>query len=227
MMINNKGLEVIAKNLKKRRDIIIGANIGKNFFTENVDAHDDYLKCLVDLNDYVDYFAVNISSPNTKGLRDFHDKKLLKPLLEKLVNKNNEMRNSKPLLLKISPDINSQQLDAIIQLVLELKIDGVIATNTTISRDGLESRHKEETGGLSGMKLRDKSNLIISSLRKKLGKNFPIIGVGGIMSAEDALEKIEFGADLVQLYTGFIYEGPSLIKRINRLLLDQELNRNK
>ena len=110
--------------------------------------------------------------------------------------------------------------------MLELKIDGVIATNTTISRDGLESRHKEETGGLSGMKLRDKSNLIISSLRKKLGADFPIIGVGGIMNAEDALEKIKCGADLVQIYTGFIYEGPSLIKRINSLLLDQELNKN-
>ena len=143
-----------------------------------------------------------------------------------MVNKNNEIRNSKPLLLKISPDVNSQQLDAIIQLVLELKIDGVIATNTTISRDGLVSIHKEETGGLSGMKLRDKSNLIISYLRKKLGPDFPIIGVGGIMNAEDALRKIEYGADLVQLYTGFIYEGPSLIKRINKLLLDKELNKN-
>ena len=143
-----------------------------------------------------------------------------------MVNKNNDIRNSKPLLLKISPDIHSQQLDAIIQLVLELKIDGVIATNTSISRDGLVSRHKEETGGLSGKKLRDKSNLIISSLRKKLGKDFPIIGVGGIMNAEDALEKIKCGADLVQLYTGFIYEGPSLIKRINKLLLDKELNKN-
>jgi dihydroorotate dehydrogenase len=136
------------------------------------------------------------------------------------------MKNSKPLLLKISPDINSQQLDTIIQLMLELKIDGVIATNTTISRDGLVSRHKEETGGLSGMKLRDKSNLIISYLRKKLGSDFPIIGVGGIMNTEDALEKIKCGADLVQLYTGFIYEGPSLIKRINHLLLDQELNKS-
>jgi len=223
---NNRGVKVIAENLKKRRDIIIGANIGKNFFTENIDAHNDYLKCLINLNDYVDYFAVNISSPNTKGLRDFHDKKLLKPLLEKLVNKNNDIRNSKPMLLKISPDVNSQQLDAIIQLVLELKIDGVIATNTSISRDGLVSKHKKETGGLSGMKLRDKSNLIISYLRKKLGQDFPIIGVGGIMNAEDALKKIECGADLVQLYTGFIYEGPSLIKRINKLLLDKELNKN-
>jgi len=212
--------------LKKRRDIIIGANIGKNFFTENIDAHNDYLMCLKNLHDYVDYFAVNISSPNTKGLREFHDRELLKPLLEKLVNQNNNMTSRKPLLLKISPDINDQQIDDIVQLVLELQIDGVIATNTSISRDGLLSKYKEEKGGLSGMKLKDRSNSIISYLRKKLGRDFPIIGVGGIMSAEDALEKIKCGADLVQLYTGFIYEGPSLIKRINKLLLDQELNKN-
>ena len=223
---NNKGVEAVAENLKRKRDIIIGANIGKNFFTENVDAHDDYLKCLTDLHDLVDYFAVNISSPNTKGLREFHDKKLLRPLLEKLVNKNNDMKNSKPLLLKISPDTNNQQLDIIIQLVLELKLDGVIATNTSVSRDGLLSRHKEETGGLSGMKLRDRSNSVISYLRKKLGADFPIIGVGGVMNAKDAFEKIKCGADLIQLYTGFIYEGPSIIKKINKLLLDQELKKN-
>ena len=223
---NNKGVEAVTNNLKKRRDIIIGANIGKNFFTENIDANNDYLICLKELHNYVDYFAVNISSPNTKGLREFHDRELLKPLLEKLVNQNNKMTSRKPLLLKISPDINDQQLDDIIQLVLELQIDGVIATNTTLSRDGLISKFKEEKGGLSGMKLNNRSNSIISYIRKKLGRDFPIIGVGGIMSAEDALEKIKCGADLVQLYTGFIYEGPSLIKRINKLLLDQELNKN-
>ena len=224
---NNKGVEVVANNLKKRRDIIIGANIGKNFFTENIDAHNDYLMCLKNLHDYVDYFAVNISSPNTKGLREFHDRELLKPLLEKLVNQNNNMTSRKPLLLKISPDINDQQIDDIVQLVLELQIDGVIATNTSISRDGLLSKYKKEKGGLSGMKLNNRSNSIISILRKKLGKDFPIIGVGGIMSADDALEKIKCGADLIQLYTGFIYEGPSLIKRINKLLLDKELNKIK
>ena len=224
---NNKGVEVVANNLKKRRDIIIGANIGKNFFTENVDAHNDYLICLKDLHDYVDYFAVNISSPNTRGLREFHDKELLKPLLEKLVNQNNKMTSRKPLLLKISPDINDQQLDDVVQLVLELQIDGVIATNTTLSREGLLSKYKKENGGLSGMKLNNRSNSIISILRKKLGRDFPIIGVGGIMSADDALEKIKCGADLIQLYTGFIYEGPSLIKRINKSLLDKELSKIK
>ena len=137
------------------------------------------------------------------------------------------MTSRKPLLLKISPDINDQQLDDVVQLVLELQIDGVIATNTTLSREGLLSKYKKENGGLSGMKLNNRSNSIISILRKKLGRDFPIIGVGGIMSAENALEKIKCGADLIQLYTGFIYEGPSLIKRINKSLLDKELSKIK
>ena len=216
---NNKGLDKVVKNLDKKRDIIIGANIGKNFFTKNEDAYKDYLKCLNGLNKYVDYFAINISSPNTKGLRDFHDKSLLGPFLKKLINANNKMTKPKPMLLKISPDLDNTQLDDIIQLVIDLNIDGVIATNTTTSRDGLMSKYKEETGGLSGMLLKEKSNLIISYLRKKLGDNFPIIGVGGVMSPQDAIEKFESGADLVQLYTGFIYEGPELIKNINKLLL--------
>lgn len=216
---NNKGLDKVVRNLDKKRNIIIGANIGKNFFTKNEDAYKDYLKCLNGLNTYVDYFAINISSPNTKGLRDFHDKSLLGPFLKKLINANNKMTKPKPMLLKISPDLDNTQLDDIIQLVIDLNIDGVIATNTTTSRDGLVSKYKEETGGLSGMLLKEKSNLIISYLRKKLGDNFPIIGVGGVMSPQDAIEKFESGADLVQLYTGFIYEGPGLIKNINKLLL--------
>jgi len=216
---NNKGLDEITKNLRKKRDIIIGANIGKNFFTENKDGHKDYLKCLQGLYDFADYFAINISSPNTKNLRQFHDKNLLRPLLESLINYNNSQSSRKPMLLKISPDIERKELDDIISLVSELKIDGIIATNTTISRDNLKSKHKNETGGLSGELLKDKSNDIIKYLRKNLDKNFPIIGVGGIMSAEDAIEKFKCGADLVQLYTGFIYKGPSLIKKINNLLL--------
>ena len=216
---NNKGLNEITKNLRKKRDIIIGANIGKNFFTENKDGYKYYLKCLKGLYDFVDYFAINISSPNTKNLRQFHDKNLLRPLLESLINYNNSQSSRKPMLLKISPDIERNELDDIISLVSELKIDGIIATNTTISRDNLKSKHKNETGGLSGELLKDKSNDIIKYLRKNLDKNFPIIGVGGIMSAEDAIEKFKCGADLVQLYTGFIYKGPSLIKKINNLLL--------
>ena len=218
---NNKGLDEITKNLRKKRDIIIGANIGKNFFTENKDGHKDYLKCLQGLHDFVDYFAINISSPNTKNLRQFHDKNLLRPLLESLINYNNSQSSRKPMLLKISPDIERKELDDIISLVSELKIDGIIATNTTISRDNLKSKHKNEIGGLSGESLKVKSNDIIRYLRKELGNNFPIIGVGGIMTKQDAIEKFNSGANLIQLYTGFIYKGPGLIGDINKAIINQ------
>ena len=218
---NNKGLNEITKNLRKKRDIIIGANIGKNFFTENKDGHKDYLKCLQGLHDFVDYFAINISSPNTKNLRQFHDKNLLRPLLESLINYNNSQSSRKPMLLKISPDIERKELDDIISLVTELKIDGIIATNTTISRDNLKSKHKNEIGGLSGESLKVKSNDIIRYLRKELGNNFPIIGVGGIMTKQDAIEKFNSGANLIQLYTGFIYKGPGLIGDINKAIINQ------
>lgn len=218
---NNKGLDEITKNLRKKRDIIIGANIGKNFFTENKDGHKDYLKCLQGLHGLVDYFAINISSPNTKNLRQFHDKDLLKPLLESLINYNNNQSSRKPMLLKISPDLDTKQLDDIISLVSELKINGIIATNTTISRDNLKSKHQNEIGGLSGELLKEKSNYIIKYLRKKLDNNFPIIGVGGIMTKDDAIEKLNSGADLIQLYTGFIYKGPGLIRDINKAIINQ------
>ena len=218
---NNKGLDKITNNLRKKRDIIIGANIGKNFFTENKDGHNDYLKCLQGLHDFVDYFAINISSPNTKNLRQFHDKNLLRPLLESLINYNNSQSSRKPMLLKISPDIERKELDDIISLVSELKIDGIIATNTTISRDNLKSKHKNEIGGLSGESLKVKSNDIIRYLRKELGNNFPIIGVGGIMTKQDAIEKLNSGASLIQLYTGFIYKGPGLIRDINKAIINQ------
>ena len=218
---NNKGLDEITKNLRKKRDIIIGANIGKNFFTENKDGHKDYLKCLQGLHDLVDYFAINISSPNTKNLRQFHDKDLLKPLLESLINYNNNQSSRKPMLLKISPDLDTKQLDDIISLVSELKINGIIATNTTISRDNLKSKYQNEIGGLSGELLKEKSNYIIKYLRKKLDNNFPIIGVGGIMTKDDAIEKLNLGANLIQLYTGFIYRGPGLIRDINKAIINQ------
>ena len=218
---NNKGLDEITKNLRKKRDIIIGANIGKNFFTENKDGHKDYLKCLQGLHDLVDYFAINISSPNTKNLRQFHDKDLLKPLLESLINYNNNQSSRKPMLLKISPDLDTKELDDVISLVSELKIDGIIATNTTISRDNLKSKYQNEIGGLSGELLKEKSNYIIKYLRKKLDNNFPIIGVGGIMTKDDAIEKLNLGANLIQLYTGFIYRGPGLIRDINKAIINQ------
>ena len=218
---NNKGLVEIAENLKKDRDVIIGANIGKNVFTENKDGHKDYIKCLEGLHDFVDYFAINISSPNTKNLRQFHNKDLLKPLLENLINYNNNKPSKKPMLLKISPDLEKNELDDIITLVSELKIDGIIATNTTISRDKIKSNYKNEAGGLSGELLKEKSSETIKYLRKNLDHNFPIIGVGGIMTKQDALDKITAGANLIQLYTGFIYKGPGLIRDINNAIIRQ------
>ncbi len=216
---NNKGLDEIINNLKKERDVIIGANIGKNFFTKNKDGYKDYLKCLSGLHDYVDYFAINISSPNTKDLREFHNESLLRPLIKNLIDYNLKQNKRIPILLKISPDLNDNQLSNIVSIVSDLNLDGIIATNTTISRDGLKSNNKDEEGGLSGKLLNLKSNQIIKYLRKNLKEDFPIIGVGGIMSPEDALEKFRSGADLVQIYTGFIYRGPSIIKKINKLLI--------
>ena len=218
---NNKGLSSIVNNLKKQRGIIIGANIGKNFFTKNNEAHNDYLQCISELNKFIDYFAINISSPNTKGLREFHDKSLLRPLLEKLIKFNDKQNNKRPLLLKISPDLSEEQLAEIVVLIKDLNLDGIIATNTTVSRDGATSKFKIQQGGMSGQLLKIKSNTIVKYLRKNLGENFPIIGVGGIMSADDAIERLNSGADLIQIYTGFIYKGPSLIKEINKAIINQ------
>ena len=179
----------------------------------------DYLICFEALFDYVDYFVVNVSSPNTPNLRALQDKKPLTALLNTLNKKNFEKSKPKPILLKIAPDLTDEQLVDIIDIVSETKIDGVIATNTTISREGLSSENKKETGGMSGVPLGKRATEVIRFLSEKSNKAFPIIGVGGIHSPEDALEKIAAGASLVQLYTGFVYEGPGLIKEINRALL--------
>ncbi len=216
---NNSGVQKIKRNLNRKKNVIIGANIGRNSFTSNEEAHFDYIKCYNELYPYVDYFAINISSPNTKGLRDLHNKDLLEPLIKKITSLNYSRVNPKPILLKISPDVTLSQLDQIIVLVIDYRVHGIIATNTSISREGLLSKNKSEAGGLSGRPINKRSNEIIRYLRKNLDKDFPIIGVGGIMSPEDAIEKINCGADLIQLYTGFIYQGPSLIKKINKLLL--------
>ncbi len=217
---NNYGIRRIKNNLDKKRNVIIGANIGKNSFTNNEEAYKDYLKCYNELYPYVDYFTINISSPNTKGLREFHNKNLLEPLIEKITSLNFKKTNPKPILLKISPDLSFNQLDQIIEIVLDYKIDGIIATNTSISREGLISRNKNEIGGVSGKPINKRSNEIIRYISKKSNKAFPIIGVGGIMTAEDAVEKIKSGADLIQLYTGFIYNGPKLIRSINSALIE-------
>ena len=223
MGFNNDGVEVIKKRLSKRKtDVIIGGNIGKNKVTPNEEAVNDYLICFRELFDVVDYFVVNVSSPNTPGLRELQDKKPLSDILNALMEENHKMENPKPILLKIAPDLTNEQLDDIVDIVDETKIDGLIATNTTIDRSGLKTPETTiETignGGLSGKPLLDRSTEVIKYLSEKSGGSFPIIGVGGINSAEAAQEKIEAGASMIQLYSGFIYEGPVLIKKINRAL---------
>jgi dihydroorotate dehydrogenase len=220
MGFNNDGADAIVERLRKRKtDIIIGGNIGKNKVTPNENAIDDYLICFNKLFDVVDYFVVNVSSPNTPNLRALQDKEPLTRLLNTLQNENLKKEQTKPILLKIAPDLTNSQLLDIIEIVDATKIAGVIATNTTLSREGLSSEHRNETGGLSGKPVKDRSTEVIRFLSEKSGKSFPIIGVGGIHSPEDATEKLDAGADLVQLYTGFIYEGPGLVKRINKALL--------
>ncbi|OZV67682.1 quinone-dependent dihydroorotate dehydrogenase [Winogradskyella aurantia] len=220
MGFNNGGvLEAVAR-LKKNKGVLIGGNIGKNKVTPNETAVEDYEICFKALFDYVDYFVVNVSSPNTPNLRELQDKEPLTKLLKQLQVLNFQKEKSKPILLKIAPDLTDEQLLDIIDIVSETKIDGVIATNTTISREGLRSENKEEIGGLSGKPLKQRSTEVIRFLSEKSNKAFPIIGVGGINSSEDAMEKIEAGADLVQVYTGFVYEGPALIKQINKALLN-------
>ncbi len=221
MGFNNLGAEAAAKSLKKRnKKIIIGGNIGKNKTTPNEKAGDDYEFCFRALFGVVDYFAINVSSPNTPGLRDLQEKEPLTNLLIRLKKVNGELSaessgTPKPILLKIAPDLSNPQLDDIIQIVKETKIDGVIATNTTLSREDLVlDNNMGQQGGLSGKPLLKKSTEVIKYLIEKSNQSFPVIGVGGIHSPEDAREKMEAGASLVQIYTGFIYEGPSLVKRI-------------
>ena len=223
MGFNNGGVEEAVERLKQNpkgnRRVLIGGNIGKNKTTPNEDAVNDYLFCFEALFDCVDYFVVNVSSPNTPNLRELQEKKPLTDLLQALQNKNIAKEKRKPILLKIAPDLSNEQLLDIIDIVSATKIDGVIATNTTISRDGLSSKNKSEMGGLSGKPLAKRATQVTKFLSSKSNQAFPIIGVGGIHSAEDALEKLDAGASLVQLYTGFIYEGPNLIKKINKAIL--------
>lgn len=221
MGFNNEGVDTAVERLRKNKGVLIGGNIGKNKVTPNEDAVNDYKICFEKLFDYVDYFVVNVSSPNTPNLRELQDKEPLTRLLGELQKMNLEKPKQKPILLKIAPDLTNDQLLDIIEIVKDTKIAGVIATNTTLSREGLKSENQKETGGLSGKPLTKRSTEVIRFLSEKSGKAFPIIGVGGIHTAEDALEKLEAGASLVQLYTGFIYEGPKLIRKINQKLLEK------
>ncbi len=217
MGFNNEGVAAAAARLKKRNsELIIGGNIGKNKITANENAIDDYEYCFNSLFDVVDYFVVNVSSPNTEGLRALQEKEPLTALLNQLQKLNLQKKKPKPILLKIAPDLNNQQLDDILQIVKHTNIAGLIATNTTISREGLnaEQELQKQTGGLSGLPLKKRSTEVISYLRKQLGKEKIIIGSGGIFNGADAQEKLNAGANLVQVYTGFIYEGPSMVASI-------------
>jgi dihydroorotate dehydrogenase len=219
MGFNNQGVEAAVERLKRNKDVLIGGNIGKNKITPNEEAVADYVYCFEALFPHVDYFVVNVSSPNTPNLRALQDKEPLTHLLQTLKDLNISKSNPKPILLKIAPDLTEEQLLDIIAIITTVKIDGVIATNTTLSRQGLQSANKKEMGGLSGKPVTDRSTAVIRFLHEKSNKAFPIIGVGGIHTPEDALEKLEAGASLVQLYTGFVYEGPGVVKRINKSIL--------
>ena len=224
MGFNNDGVEEAIKNLKKNKHkVIIGGNIGKNTETKLEDYTQDYLDVFKELHSFVDYFVLNVSCPNVGSHAKLSDKDYLLELITECQNQNNLFKIKKPILLKIAPDLNNSQLDEIIELVAETKIDGVIASNTSTTRDNLnvskERLQEIGNGGVSGQPIKDQSTQVIKYLADTSNKSFPIIGVGGIHSAEDALEKLNAGADLVQIYTGFIYEGPGLIKKINKALL--------
>lgn len=224
MGFNNNGVEEAIVQLRKNKGkIIIGGNIGKNTNTAPDHYTEDYTTCFERLHPYVDYFVLNVSCPNVNSHAKLEDADYLRELVTEIQQRNNQKAVRKPILLKIAPDLNPHQLDEIVDLVIETQIDGVVATNTSVSREGLKTSTSEiekiGNGGLSGTPIKDKSTAVIRHLAQKSKGAFPIIGVGGITSAEDALEKLEAGATLVQLYTGFIYEGPQLIRDINEKIL--------
>ena len=223
MGFNNGGVDAAVARLKRRKSkVLVGGNIGKNKVTPNEEAARDYEVCFEALFPHVDYFVVNVSSPNTPNLRALQDKEPLTALLNRVQARNQARKNPKPVLLKIAPDLTEGQLDDIVEIVKDTKLAGVIATNTTISREGLATDtgtlESIGAGGLSGAPVRDRSTEVIRYLHQKSQGSFPIIGVGGIQKPEDAWEKLEAGAALVQVYTGFVYEGPGMVRRINRYL---------
>ena len=232
MGFNNDGVKVVTERLRKWRNrqlaignrqsrLIIGGNIGKNKTTPNEEAWKDYAICFNELHPYVDYFVVNVSSPNTPGLRELQDKTALRRILLHLQMINNGKAVSKPILLKIAPDLEQQQIDDVIDIAMEIKLDGIVATNTTIRRDNLFRETgvgNQEAGGLSGLPLRTRSTDIVRYISDKTDRELPVIASGGIFTGADAKEKFDAGASLVQVWTGFIYEGPSVVKRIGNYL---------
>jgi len=225
MGFNNGGSSSAAERLRHRKEkLIIGGNIGKNKVTANEDALNDYIHAFKDLYDVADYFVVNVSSPNTPGLRELQDKAPLMAILKSLNQLNKDLGNPKPLLLKIAPDLTNSQLDDIIDIVCETSIQGIVATNTTIDRSGLTTSKQEVeqlgAGGLSGLPLKKRATEVIRYIHQKSNQTIPIIAAGGIFTAADAKEKLDAGASLVQVYTGFIYEGPAITKNICKVLLN-------
>lgn len=228
MGFNNDGVKVIADRLKewkqkkKKSSLIIGGNIGKNKQTPNEEAWKDYEICFTTLFDHVDYFVVNVSSPNTPGLRELQEKASLKKILTHLQSINAKQSQSKPLLLKIAPDLTTEQVDDVIELALEIKLDGLVVSNTTISRTGLTTHDSRLTtigaGGLSGLPLKEKSTALLKYICEKTKGKIPVIASGGIFTGQDAKEKLEAGASMVQVWTGFIYEGPGIVKKICKSL---------
>ncbi|HLF63126.1 MAG TPA: quinone-dependent dihydroorotate dehydrogenase [Saprospiraceae bacterium] len=220
MGFNNDGCELIARRLQKyhHRNFVLGANIGKNKDTPNGLAVDDYLACFDALHPYVDYFVINVSSPNTPGLRALQEREPLKIILQSILSRNSMLPQRKPIILKIAPDLTNAQLDDIASLVQEIKLDGLVVSNTTLSREGLQEGSDFVSslgdGGLSGAPLRRRATEVLKYLRAQLPEHISLIGVGGIDSAESAIERMNAGAALIQIYTGLIYEGPGLVKKI-------------
>jgi len=228
MGFNNHGVEKAAARLKKnRREVIVGGNIGKNTATSNEKAIEDYHFAFEQLYDQVDYLVVNLSCPNIRNLSELQDKEHTMAILHRLCHLRSQKTHAKPILLKISPDLTHRQLDDVIEIFNHTGIDGIIATNTTITRENLTSPAEKVRqigdGGLSGAPLREQSTRIIRYITEKSNGEIPIMGVGGVMSVEDALEKLRAGASLVQIYTGFIYNGPGFVKKINRAIAHQNL----
>jgi len=231
MGFNNEGVGAAAGRLKKRRktDVVIGANLGKNTLTPNANAAEDYLLLFENLFEVADYFVVNVSCPNVSDLRELQDKVVLQEILDRLQIVNRQKSRPKPILLKVSPDLNFSQLDEVIALVSETGIAGVVAVNTTVGRTLLNTPEnlvgQIGRGGLSGKPLQNRALEVVRYLSEKSGRAFPIIGVGGIFTPEDALQMLDAGADLVQVYTGFIYEGPFIARRINKAILKMQGSR--
>jgi len=241
MGFNNDGVEVIAERLKKWQSakgnrqlspiagsrLIIGGNIGKNKLTPNEEAWKDYETCFTALHDHVDYFVVNVSSPNTPGLRELQEKDSLRKILTNLQQLNIKQTNPKPILLKIAPDLTDEQVDDVIDLAMEIKLDGLVAANTTLDRSRLSEHSRSRcekigVGGLSGLPLKKRSTELIGYIHQKTNGQIHVIASGGIFNGEDAKEKINAGASLIQVWTGFIYEGPAIVKNISSYLANKK-----